>query len=657
MRNITWLLLLTACFHTARAQYSRYLIQFTDKKGTAHSLTTPNTYLSPKALARRTIQHIPIDSTDLPVSATYLDSLRKLPQVTVINTSKWLNQALIQTNDPAALAKINSYPFVRMGAPIGKRETAGNSTATKERFLETVVPLDHPASYVATRQQGAMGLNYGNTYNQIHIHRGEYLHDRGLTGNGITIAILDAGFRNYHTNPALDSVRLQNRLLGTWDYVANEPSVTEDDTHGLYCFSILASNKPGQLVGTAPHASYWLLRTENPASEYPVEEQYWAAAAEFADSAGVDMISSSLGYIDFDDHSFDHTYAQRDGNTSLITRAADWAARKGMIVMNSAGNNGARTDDLKFISCPADGDSVVAVGATTPTGAIASFSSWGPNGKGTLKPNIVSVGQGTVIASLTGTPSSGNGTSFSNPNIAGLIACLWQAFPEVGNMKIIDAVQRSADRYNNPDIRFGYGLPDFKKALVLLTQQQAKTSAAYNNCVVSLDWTSQDDTGVVYSITRKLPGENNFSLLRTVAATSTTFKKNSHTINDTLTTAGIGTVTYQLVQRIGTDTSFLIGTVQQQVSNTCFPANTTRVMPNPFNNELKIVANTPEAIPDLSIQVYDDQGKLIYQQQQSKPAGYRQYTLYTAGWPNGLYKITLNKGNKRFYDQKIIKLP
>ncbi|WP_315817438.1 S8 family serine peptidase [Paraflavitalea speifideaquila] len=205
------------------------------------------------------------------------------------------------------------------------------------------------------------------------------------------------------------------------------------------------------------------MRTEQVGVEYPVEEQYWTAAAEFADSAGADMISSSLGYADFDDHAFDHTYAQRDGNTSIITRAADYAARKGMIVMNSAGNYGNRTDDLKFVICPADGDSVVAVGSVNNAGIIAGSSSWGPNSKGRIKPNIVSVGQGAIMANVNGNPMSSNGTSFSNPNVAGLIACLWQAFPELNNMAIIDAVQRSAHKFNNPDERFGYGLPDFKK--------------------------------------------------------------------------------------------------------------------------------------------------------------------------------------------------
>ncbi len=648
--------LMTICLVT-QAQYSRYIVQFTDKKGTAHTLGAPATYLSARAIERRTRQHIAIDSTDLPVSAAWLDSLRKIPNLTILNTSKWLNQVLIKTTNPNALIKINSYPFVKITAPLGLR-TQGNPNNNRiNKYTETVTPLDPAAVDHTARMNGEMALNYGNNFNQIHIHRGEYLHNHGLTGRGIIMAILDAGFRTYNTNPALDSVRLQNRVLGTWDYVNNESSVTEDDTHGLYCFSIIASNRPGQIVGTAPHASFWLLRTEQAGVEYPVEEQYWAAGAEFADSAGADMISSSLGYIDFDDPAFDHSYAQRNGNTSIITRAADYAARKGMIVMNSAGNYGARTDDLKYVSCPADGDSVVAVGATTNAGAIASFSSWGPNGAGLLKPNIVSVGQGTVLAGLNGAPSSGNGTSFSNPNIAGLIACLWQAFPELNNMQIIDAVQKSAHKYTTPDIRFGYGLPDFKKAMVSLVQKQATASSTFNNCMVNLQWSSKDDTSVVYTIARKLPGESVYTTIKQLASTSLTFKSNLYTFQDTLTAVKTGLAEYHIVQSIGSDTTFDIGVVQQSINGICFPLNTTRILPSPFSSQFNLVMNTPDIINNMGVQVTDMQGRTIYKRTMNKPAGYFNWQLYTASWPAGMYKISTYNGSKRFFDQKIIKLP
>jgi len=280
-------------------------------------------------------------------------------------------------------------------------------------------------------------------------------------------------------------MRLQGRVLGEWDYVMNEASVNEDNFHGAYCLSIIASNRPGMIVGSAPHASFWLFRTEDVNSEYPVEEQNWAVAAEFADSAGADMISTSLGYNLFDNPIYNHTYPERNGNTSIITRAADLAAHKGMIVTCSAGNDGSRTDDYKFVSCPSDADSVLSVGAVNGTGTIAAFSCWGPNSAGKVKPNVVSVGQGTILANTAGNPVGGNGTSYSNPNMAGLVACLWGAFPEFTNMEIIDAIQQSADRFMNPDVRYGYGIPNFRIAYETLLKERQRRK--YES-VLGKDW-------------------------------------------------------------------------------------------------------------------------------------------------------------------------
>lgn len=480
MKKSYTLLFLLFAFTVARAQYTRYVVILKDKKGTTGTLSNPSAYLSPKALERRNKQKISIDSTDLPVSAAYLDSIRAVPNVTIRNVSKWLNQVLIITSDANAISRINAFPFVKTAAPVAAQARPMDSLPRMQKFNERLSPLTQQEIISGTSGSNGVNsvLNYGNSYNQIHLHEGDYLHDLGFTGKGITIAILDAGFFGYKTNTAMDSVRLQNRILGEWDYVANEASVTEDHPHGLYCFSIIAANKPGQIVGSAPHASFYLLRTEDAATEYPVEEQNWVAAAEFADSVGVDMITSSLGYADFDDPSFNHTYAQRDGNTAIVTRGADLAVKKGIIVTNSAGNSGNAAGDAKYVACPADGDSVFTVGATTQAGVIASFSSWGPNGVGKQKPDITSVGQGTVLANTLGNASSGNGTSFSNPLACGLIACLWQAFPEFTNMEILDAVKKSSSLYPSPDMRYGYGLPNFRKAYEMLAKERESRRVA-----------------------------------------------------------------------------------------------------------------------------------------------------------------------------------
>jgi len=464
-----------------QAQFTRYIVQLTDKKGTPYSFTAPSAYLSDKAIARRTKYHISIDSTDLPPTPAYLDSIRKVPNVSILNISKWLNQVLIKIADTnavaTALTRINSFSFVKKTSPLAPRiSTIANRSGVIE---DDVTAVSSPGNQ---RQMGVTGtedLNYGKTYDQIHIHEGEYLHNLGYNGKGMTIAIIDAGFYMYLTNPVFDSVRLQGRVLGTWDYVNNEASVNEDYIHGAYVFSVLASNRPGVMVGSAPYASYWLLKTEDTNSEYPVEEQNWIAAAEFADSAGVDMISTSLGYADFDKAAFSYSYAQRDGHTAMISIAADMAVKKGILVVVAAGNSGGTSTDAKYVGCPADADSVLTVGAVDKFGNIGGFSSWGPNGAGLLKPNVVSVGVSTVIATTAGNAGSGTGTSYACPNMAGLVACLWQAFPDFTNMEIMNAVQQSSSKYSSPDFRFGYGIPNFRIAYGLLqTLREARTKEA-----------------------------------------------------------------------------------------------------------------------------------------------------------------------------------
>ena len=483
-RLYTLLVLLLAATGFAHAQFTRYIIKFTDKKGTPYSFTAPSAWLSTKAIARRTNQQISYDSTDLPVNPAYLDSIRKVPNVTVLNVSKWLNQVLIRTSDANALTKINSFPFVKNTNGIAPRLSVTGTTPQKNKFddEQPVIPASNGRLQGVT---GIEGFDYGNNYDQIHIHEGNYLHDQGFTGRGMTIAVLDAGFYSYLTNPVFDSVRLQNRILGTWDYVTNDASVNEDNSHGAYVFSVLAANRPGVMVGAAPHASYWLLRTEEAATEYPVEEQNWAAAAEFADSVGVDMISTSLGYSDYDDDAFSYTHAQRNGNTAMISIAAKLAAKKGILVVAAAGNSGNNSTDLKYVGCPGDADSVFTIGSIDKYGNSAGSSSWGPNGAGLLKPNVVSVGQGAIVAVPSGSTAVNNGTSFACPNMAGLVCCLWQAFPDFTNMEIIDAVQKSASKYNSPDYKYGYGIPNFHTAYTLL---ESSREARNKDNILSDKW-------------------------------------------------------------------------------------------------------------------------------------------------------------------------
>jgi serine protease AprX len=465
---LPWFLMLVLIVE-ANGQYSKYVIRLKDKGSNTFSLNTPSQYLSARAIQRRTRYNIGIDSVDLPITQRYLDSIRKAGAVTILSTSKWLNQVLIQTTDAAALAKINSFPFVLASQPIGLRVVS-----PRDKFNEPVQPLA-----MSSLRTTADALSYGQSYDQVHIHEGEYLHNKGFRGETMQIAVLDAGFSSYKTITAFDSIRMNGQVLGERDFVTFDNSVNEDDSHGMYCLSILSANWPGKMVGTAPKAKYWLIRTENVFSEYPVEEHNWVVGAEFADSTGSDMISSSLGYADFDDPAFDHTYNDFYKNATTVTKGASIAVKKGMIVMNSAGNEGGNS--WKYISFPADADSVCAVGAVNSLGQVAPFSSFGFPGK--IKPNIASVGWGTVIAGLNNQPATGNGTSFSNPNVAGLVACLWQAFPQFNNMKILDAVYRSADKYTAPDNRVGFGIPNFRLAYEMLETEANATNISFQN-----DW-------------------------------------------------------------------------------------------------------------------------------------------------------------------------
>jgi subtilisin family serine protease len=467
MRKITFVIVFIVFLcQNSSAQFTRYVVKLKDKAGTPYSVDDPAKFLSARAISRRSKQHIPIDETDLPVSPQYIDSIRLSGSVAILDQSKWLNQVCIATTDSTAIDKINHFPFVIKTQPLkrkinpqlisrGKRE----ESVTRNKFNEQINDITLPLS-----PKNVFGnyYSYGNAFDQVHIHNGEYLHNKGFRGEGMLIAILDAGFYHYQSLPAFDSVNLRRQVIETYDFVNNEVNVNEDHYHGMMCFSIIAGNIPGQLVGTCPNANFLLYRSEDVDSESPVEEQYWAAAAERADSAGADVITTSLGYNTFDNPVFDYSYSDMNGHTTLIAREATMAARKGMIVLAAAGNEG--NDAWHFITTPADADSIISVGAANSFGEPAAFSSYGPSSDGRVEPVAASVGEGTFVSSTTGPIIAGNGTSFATPNLAGLVTCLWQAFPEFTNMEIINAVKKSSSIYNNPDDRIGYGIPDFQKA-------------------------------------------------------------------------------------------------------------------------------------------------------------------------------------------------
>jgi serine protease AprX len=441
----------------------RYIVFFTDKNNSPFSISSPLDFLSQRAIDRRTNQNISVDQRDLPVNPQYLSGVAGTGAF-VMRASKWFNAAIIETTNPAVLTAINQLPYVVNVQNVSKPQPNPDRSNKFDHLLS-----DKKPSAQTQRSQGTQSLNYGNSFNQINMLGLTALHNQGYTGEGKLIAILDAGFLDAPLMTCFDSLRANNQIKYTWDFVDNESDVYNDHYHGAAVLSCMGANVPDTLIGTAPHADFILLRTEDANTEYIIEEYNWSIGAEFADSAGADLINSSLGYTEFNDPTQNHMYADMDGNTNPVTMAADWAAQKGILVVNSAGNEG--SSPWNYISAPADADSILAVGAVDFSGAYASFSGNGPTADNRVKPDVAAQGENTWLYSpySNNQPTQGNGTSFSGPVLCGAVACLWQAWSQKSNMDIIQVVKRSANQYSNPDTLLGYGIPNFTFANSLLS--------------------------------------------------------------------------------------------------------------------------------------------------------------------------------------------
>lgn len=444
----------------AQVAPNKYFIRFTDKKNSPYSLDKPKEFLSPRALARRARFHIPIVQNDLPVTPKYVDSLAHTG-VKILNTSRWLNGVTVYTTDTSLIDTIRTFSFVKSTlkfAPVRQHQ---------DNFAkEAALPLGKISVLKAAKTSEKV---YGAALTQIKQLNGIALHDKGFRGEGMVIAVLDAGYSHVLTQPLFKKLIEENRILGTRDFVNPGGDVYPQHYHGRMVLSCMAADLPGTMVGTAPKASFWLLRTEDASSENVIEEYNWVSGAEFADSVGADIINSSLGYIDFDDSTFSHPYSDMDGKTCISTRGAEIAASKGILVVNSAGNSG-DNKDFPWIGAPADGDSVLTVGAVTAAGVRASFSSIGPTYDGRIKPTVMAMGQGDAVANATDSVQRGSGTSFSSPVLAGMCACLWEKHPKATNMEIIRALKKTASFAGDPNSLMGWGIPDFVKADAYLTQ-------------------------------------------------------------------------------------------------------------------------------------------------------------------------------------------
>ena len=418
----------------------KYRISLKDKAATDYSLQKPEMYLSKKSIERRKRQGLEIDSTDLPVCKKYVDAIRK-KGVHVLVTGKWDNFVTVSCNDSMLIAEIAGLPFVRsterVWRGVAKRASERDSLINKPLRTDSL---------------------YGPAITQIKMSHADRLHEAGFKGQGMTIAVIDAGFHNVDKIEAMKNIN----ILGTRDFVNPEADIYAESSHGMSVLSCMAMNQPNVMIGTAPEASYWLLRSEDEYSENLVEQDYWAAAIEFADSVGVDLVNTSLGYYSFDDPAKNYRYRDLNGHYALMSREAAKAADKGIVVVCSAGNSG--SGSWKKITPPGDAENVITVGAVNKYGVLAPFSSVGNTADGRVKPDVVAVGLGSDVMGTDGNLRHANGTSFSSPIMCGMVACLWQACPELTAKEIIELVRRSGDRAVFPDNIYGYGIPDLWKA-------------------------------------------------------------------------------------------------------------------------------------------------------------------------------------------------
>ncbi len=430
---------------SAQQDTLKYRISLKDKAATEYSLKKPEKYLSAKAIERRRKQNLSIDSTDLPVCRKYIDEIRK-QGVKIVVTGKWDNFVTVSCNDTTLIDRIAALPFVLSTEKVWISPGAGKPSMATERDSVLNQPTIHPDSI------------YGRAITQIQMSNGDKLHEAGFKGQGMTIAVIDAGFHNVDKITAMQNIR----ILGTKDFVNQQADIFAESSHGMSVLSCIGMNRPDIMTGTAPEASFWLLRSEDEYSEHLVEQDYWSAAVEFADSVGVDVINTSLGYYSFDDKSKNYKYRDLDGRHALMSRQASHIADKGMILVCSAGNSGAGS--WKKITPPGDADNVLTVGAIDKRAVLATFSSVGNTADHRVKPDVVAVGVGSDVIRTDGNQGRANGTSFSSPIMCGMVTCLWQACPTLTAKEVIELVRRSGDRAGFPDNIYGYGVPDMWKA-------------------------------------------------------------------------------------------------------------------------------------------------------------------------------------------------
>ena len=442
----------------AQSSYNTYFIQFRDKSNSVYSLSSPLLYLSAKTVDRRIRTGVGFDSLDIPVNANYIQQVLQIGNSNLLLKSKWFNSITVELLDTAI-------------ADSWKQQVESLSCVFQVKSLPCV-PLEKISVHKGTQsEEGKVSDDfYGPSFRQTEMLNGHLLHQLGLNGRGMDIAVFDGGFLFADILPAMSHLFDEGRILETHDFLHyNSPQVFDGSTHGTMVLSHMAGIMKDSLYGTAVDANYYLFQTEDVFREVRLEEDTWIQAAEWSDSIGIDVINSSLGYSLFDEDYMNYSTSDMNGSTTRISQAAEICALKGTLVVNSAGNSG--DDPWHVITAPSDAEHVLCIGAVDLNGNHASFSGYRPPGLNDVKPNIVAMGRQSVYAAMDSTISRGNGTSFSSPIIAGMAASLWQAFPTASNMDIFNAIEKSASLYQTPNDSMGYGIPDFWKAFVDLSNQ------------------------------------------------------------------------------------------------------------------------------------------------------------------------------------------
>jgi serine protease AprX len=446
MKNKFLFFVIFSCYFNLMAQQDAW-VYLTDKQDVTNSIANPLTILSQKAIDRKNAHGVVIDDRDVPVNESYITQLKLATGIAVKAKSKWFNAVHVRGTESDINNLLTTLPYQNFIDHIDFADKSLNINKKvkqkNESKLETLLTT----------------FNYGSAANQIEMFNGDALHVDGFTGTGMTVAVLDAGFPNVHTMSSFQRLRDAGNIKDDYDFVNRDDDVYTNtiSNHGTLVLSTMAGYIENQYVGTAPDASYYLFITEDDSDENPVEESYWVEAAERADSLGVDVINTSLGYKDYGPNytSYSYTSADLNGDTAFITKGANIAFEKGMLLVNSAGNSG-----NGGINAPADAAGVFTIGAVNASGSYASFSSVGSAFQPTQKPDVVAQGQASVVITENDIIGTVNGTSFSSPIMAGGLVCLWQALPNKTNAEIMQLVRESASQYTTPDYFLGFGIPN-----------------------------------------------------------------------------------------------------------------------------------------------------------------------------------------------------